>query len=302
MYLRILCPIICLISVVGVQAATFAQSESKTAARKVFETNEGKVFGIKALVKLDASMQGKQVINRELPAYGIGTVIAKDLLVASYRTIKPRPNIQGLGRAQAQGLKINTEVKEIKLIDGSGEEFDAKLVLHDEDLDLAFVALDRNGENAESWACEPVNISEDIELSHLDDAVFLSRAGESMRFQPSVRLGQVTTILKRPRKLYAMNTLVLGGAAFNIQGEYVGIGIRKKSGSGGEFSAILPSKYIRKLVPQAIEKANSVDSEAEEKTTDTEEPRKEKPAAESSEDQESNGGDVEKEDSGEDKK
>ena len=261
----LLCPLIC-------TPAAHAQTDTKTAARQVFETNSSKIYGVKALVSLEASVQGKQVINREVPAYGIGTVIAEDMLVTSYRTIKPNPNIQGLARAQARALTMTTEVKEIKLIDGSGEEFDAKLVLHDEDLDLAFVALDRESDNADSWSCEPVDVDQDVELTHLDDVVFLSRAKESMRFQPSVRMGQVSTIIKRPRKLYSTSTLVIGGAAFNIEGQYVGMGIRKKTGSGSEITAVLPVKYIRKLLPQAIEKANSVEpEESAEEVSDEEE-------------------------------
>ncbi len=257
---RMLILIVMMYPITTVGQATRSPMDSKAAARKVFQDYNSKVFGVKTLTRMEVEMQGRQVPGREVPAYGIGTVIAEDMLVASYRTIKPSPNLQRLSAAQAQNISITTEVKEIKLIDASGEEFDAKLVLHDEDLDLAFIALDRNGDNAESWSCEPVNVNEDVELQHLDDAVFLSRAGESMRFQPSIRLGQVHTILKRPRKLYSTNRMVLSGAAFNLDGQYVGMGIRKKSSSGSEFSAILPAKYIRKLLPQAIEKANSLES------------------------------------------
>ena len=264
-HLLFLCSFVC------VQSVSHAQTEA-SAARKVFETNNSKIYGMRGLVKLEASMQAKQVLDREIPSFGIGTVISENMLVTSYRTIRPNPTIPGLSRSQKRALTLNTEVKEIKLVDGSGEEFDAKLVLHDEDLDLAFVALDPNSDNADSWSCEPVNISQDIELSHLDNVVFLSRGNESMRFQPSVRVGQVSTIIKRPRKLYSTSTLVTGGAAFNLEGQYVGMGIRKKTGSGGEISAVLPAKYIRKLLPQAIEKANSVEpEESAEEVSDEEE-------------------------------
>jgi len=260
--------LICFGSVANAQS-----SDLKAAARTVFDTNSPKVYGVKSMVKIEASLQGKQVINREVPAFGIGTVISDGMLVASYRMIRPKPsaNTPGLARARSQGLKLNTEVKEIKLIDGSGEEFDAKLVLHDVDLDLAFIAIDRKAENTESWSCQPVDISADVELAHLDDVVFLSRAGESMRFQPSVRVSEVNTIIKRPRKLYVTNSLVLGGASFNTQGQFVGMGIRKASASGGEFSAVLPAKYIRKLLPQAIEKAANIENEVEEEDATEEE-------------------------------
>lgn len=239
--------------------------DTKVAARKVLDTNQPMVFSIKSMVNIEATMKGKQVLNREMPAYGTGTVISDGMLVTSYRTVKPNAgsSIPGLERLKAQGLKLVTEVKEVKLIDESGEEFAAKLVLHDEDLDLAFIALDRSSDNAGSWSCQPVDISSDTELAHLDDVVYLSRAGESMRFQPSIRVGEVHTIIKRPRQLYATSSLVAGGAAFSADGKFVGIGIRKASDAGGQFSAVLPAKYIRKLLPQAIEKAANVEQEEE---------------------------------------
>lgn len=271
----------------GFVSEASAQSEDiKIAARKVLDTNQPMVFGIKSMVNVEATMQGKEVLNREMPAYGVGTVIADGMLVASYRTIKPKAgsSVPGLARARAQGLKLNTEVKEVKLVDESGEEFAAKLVLHDEDLDLAFIALDRKGDNAGSWSCQPVDISSDAELDHLDDVVYLSRAGESMRFQPSVRVGQVHTVIKLPRQLYATSSPVISGASFNTQGQFVGLGIRKASDAGGEFTAVLPAKYIRKLLPQAIEKAASIEQEenkpAEAETTDAEATSEGKPANE----------------------
>ena len=80
-----LCPFVCF------QAVSHAQIDTKAAARQVFETNNSKIYGMRGLVKLEASMQGKQVLNREMRSYGIGTVISENLLVTSYRTIKPDP-------------------------------------------------------------------------------------------------------------------------------------------------------------------------------------------------------------------
>ena len=268
---------LCPITVFG--QPTGIQADTKAAARKVFQDNKAKVYGVKTLTTIEIEMQGRQVPGREVPAYGIGTVISDGMLIASYRTIKPTPNLQRLSQAQAQNISIRSEVKEIKLIDESGEEFEAKLVLHDEDLDLAFIAVDRKGENADSWSCDPVNVNDDVELQHLEDTVFLSRANESMRFQSSIRLGQVNTIIKRPRKIYSTNSLVLSGAAFNLDGKYVGMGIRKKSGSGAEFNAILPAKYIRKLLPQAIEKANNPEPEESPEEDEVENASEEKEVA-----------------------
>ena len=237
------------------------QTDSKEAARQIFEGNSGKVFGLKALVQISASMQGKQAMSRETSVYANGTVIEDGILLASYRSI--RPNATASVRGAAPGLAIKTEVKEIQLVDESGEEFDAKLVLHDEDLDIAFIALDRDSENAGDWSADKIDISQDIELTHLDEVVIVNRSNAQMKFQPTVRMGQVNTIIPRPRRLYSVAGLPLSGAVFNLDGQFVGLSVRKTTGSGGEFSAVLPAKYIRKLLPQAIEKAANMEDEDE---------------------------------------
>ena len=150
----------------------------------------------------------------------------------------------------------------MKLVDGSGEEFDAKLVLHDEDLGIAFVALDRQSDNADAWSDEPIDIAEDIEITHLDEVVIISRTSEAMRFQPAVKIGEVSTVVRRPRLLYSVGSLSSGSAVFHLDGQFVGLSIRKLS-SDGDFRAVLPAKYIRKLLPQAIEKtANTAEDVA----------------------------------------
>ena len=171
-------------------------TDLKASARNVLTVSGPKVYGVKSLVKIDASMNGKQVVDQEAPGFGMGIVISDGMLVTSYRSIKPSPTTNSaLTRARARGMTIETEVTAISLLDESGEEFDAKLVLHDDDLDLAFIAIDRTSENASSWSCEPAKINESAELNYLDDIILLSRLGESVRFQPSIRTAQIHTCL-----------------------------------------------------------------------------------------------------------
>jgi len=126
-----------------------------------------------------------------------------------------------------------------------------------------FVALDRTADNADDWSGTPVDISKDAELQYLDSAIIMSRAGESKRFQPTVRLGDVNTIIPRPRRMYSCSGLTPSSAVFNLDGGFVGLSVRKRPASGAVYSAVLPSKYIRKLLPQAIEKAAEMEAETD---------------------------------------
>ena len=270
--LVVLTCVLCLSCFVDVPSPAHGQTaDLKTSARNVLTASGPKVYGVKSLVKIDASMNGKQVLDQEAPGFGMGIVISDGMLVTSYRSIKPNPATNSaLTRARARGMVIETEVTEISLLDESGEEFDAKLVLHDDDLDLAFIAIDRTSENASSWSCEPAKVNESAELNHLDDIILLSRLGESMRFQPSIRTAQIHTILKRPRKFYISDKQIAGSASFNSAGEFVGLCIRKPN-SGRELGVIIPAKDIMKLLPQAITKAKSMEAAAAEEEEEEEE-------------------------------
>ena len=104
----------------------------------------------------------------------------------------------------------------------------------------------------------------------MDDIILLSRLGESVRFQPSIRTAQIHTILKRPRKFYISDKLIPGSATFNSAGEFIGLCIRKPN-SGRELGVIIPAKDIMKLLPQAITKAKSMESDADAEEEEEEE-------------------------------
>jgi hypothetical protein len=153
------------------------------------------------------------------------------------------------------GLEIETELSELKLIDQSGEEYDAKLVLHDEVLGVAFVALDPGGENAADFSAKALDFSKDAEFQHLQELIGIGRMPENMRFQAQLRAGEVTAIVERPRKLVHVTGIGASSPVFDEAGHVVGVIVVPKTKEGeAPVPLLLPSKYIRNLVPQAREK------------------------------------------------
>ena len=159
-----------------------------------------------------------------------------------------------------KGVEVKTKLAEIKFVDEAGEEFDAKLILHDEDLDLAFLALDPKAENAEAWEIKGIDISSDPTARLLDDVISMSRQSATLRFASSLRVGTVKSVVKRPRILYAVDGVSPGAPAFAADGAFLGLVTLRKSAAGKQqpVPVILPSKYIRKLVPQAVEKQEAL--------------------------------------------
>ncbi len=239
-----------LIAIAGLSLSAIspALAVDTAAKREIYNTNEGSVFGVKGILKITATIQG-QVKNQEAQIWSNATCIGDGLLVAAYGSISP--NVGG----NMPNIEITKEIEGLKLINSAGEEFDAKLVLHDEDLGLAYIALDPSGENAANWKNQIVDISKDSDLKHLDKTVNISRYADHFRYQSAVTVGTVSAILQKPRKLYQIIGASMSAPSFNEAGQFVGITVTKAATKGKQSPPVtIPAKYIRKLVEQAAAK------------------------------------------------
>ena len=217
------------------------------ALRKVYNEKKASVYGVKGILKLNITFNG-QAQNQEAPLWSNATCIGDGILVASYASLSPQ---LGAGRP---GLEVTKELEGLKLINAAGEEFDAKLILHDEDLGLAFLALDPKGENAAGWKATAIDISKDVELKHLDTTVNISRHNTNFRYQTGVTKGSVATILEKPRKSYQIIGASMSAPCFTTTGDFIGITVASSSpvAKGQQPQAVtIPAKYIRNLVEQA---------------------------------------------------
>lgn len=226
--------------------ALIAQADSKEAARKVYTDNAPSVLAVRGLLKMDISMNGQPGGSQEKELRSNGVVVADGLVAVAYRTIKPDV---AAATGNRPGLKIESSLAELKILDTSGEEYDAKLVLHDEDLGLAFVAIDPKGDKAKDFKVKAVDIAKDIEVKHLDELVGIGRLSEKLRSEGRVSLGSVSAIVKRPRTLYLVQGVAMSNPIFTQAGEFVGLTVALKS--SGQMPVVMPAKYIRKVLEQA---------------------------------------------------
>ena len=265
-----------------ISALTPAAADVKEAARQLHERSNASLVGIKGLLKIDVTMNGQPAGNQESPIWGNGTVIGEGLVLTAYQTLVPDVAAQAPGGGGLPaGVEIKTKLNEVKFVDSSGEEYDAKLILHDEDLDLAFLAIDPKSDNAEAWEIGPVDISSDPEAQLLDDVVSMSRQSSTLRFASALKIGTVTSVVKRPRVMYAVDGISPGKPAFTADGTFLGMVTLRKSADQKQSPVpiILPAKYLRKLVPQALEKQEALKT-AEAEPEEKEEPEKEEPKEE----------------------
>lgn len=242
--------------------ATPARADIKEAARKLHDESQASLVGIKGLLKIDVTMNGQPAGNQESPIWGNGLVVGDGLVVTAYQTLVPDVAAQAKGGGVPAGVEIKTNLAEVKFVDPSGEEYDAKLILHDEDLDLAFLALDPGAENADAWEVAAIAITGDPEVQLLDDVISLSRQSATLRFASVLKIGTITSVVKRPRLLYAVDGISPGAPAFAGDGSFLGMVTLRSSADNKQqpVPVILPAKYLRKLVPQALEKQEELKS------------------------------------------
>lgn len=230
----------------SISATLPAQADLKEDARKVFTDNAPSILGVRGLLKIDITMNGQPGGSQEKALRSNGVVVADGLVAVAYRTIDPDLTASAGGRP---GLKLESHLSELKLIDASGEEYDAKLVLHDVDLGLAFVALNPKGDKAKDFKVKAIDISKDVEVKHLDELVGLSRMSEKMRSEAKVNIGRVSAIVKRPRTLFILQGISMSSPVFTPKGEFVGLTVSLKN--SGPIPVVIPAKYMRKLLDQA---------------------------------------------------
>ncbi len=236
-----------LLSLAAISFSSISVASADTEAlRKVYNEKKASVFGVKGILKLNITFQG-QAQNQEFPLWSNATCIDDGILVAAYASLSPK-----LG-GDRPGMEVIKETEALKLINAAGEEFDAKLILHDEDLGLAFLAIDPKGENAAAWKATAIDISKDIDLKHLDTTVNISRHGSNLRYQTGVKEGSVATVIEKPRKSYQILGAAMSAPSFTTTGDFIGITVAPSNLAvkGQKAQAItIPAKYIRNLVKQ----------------------------------------------------
>jgi hypothetical protein len=262
--LSIACVCFCLAA-----GALYAQSDELIAtARKTVKTYEKAVVSVATVVKQQAGSGGQE---REAKGYCQATIIdPSGMAVTSLTAIQPK------GRAMIGGrgiVEVTSEVQEAKYHLQDGTEIPVRIVLKDEDLDLAFLVplkpLDE-GTKKKIAAVPMGDAATNLEL--LDSVIVLKRGGNAQDYVPMVALTRVVALLSKPRTCYITEITTHGSPAFGQDGKPLGLLVRLS----GQLDVLLPSAEVAKLVDQAKEEAKKPAEEKEEKADKKADEKKDK--------------------------
>jgi S1-C subfamily serine protease len=250
-------------------AAAGAQTDARVASREVAKKWQDAIVNVRVVLKTRMSVAGREVQASDDTVEAIGTVIdPSGLTVMSLGMLNPAgmmsKMIGGLGGDQK--MEITSEPTDLKMRMPDGREIPAKIVLRDEDLDLAFIRPLAKIEKP----LVAINLADGAKPSMLDQVVVLSRLGRVGGWAPGAALFDVAAIIERPRTFFVLSgqAAVMGAPAFLPGGKVVGLLTLRQIDAGrpsmmsmmggseslGMLAVILPAADVLEIAKQAMEK------------------------------------------------
>ena len=174
-----------------------------------------------------------------------------------------------MGSAGGSGqpaVEITTEPTEVKIRLSNGRELPARIVLRDEDLDLAFLRPTTKPDTP----LVALDLNDAVKPALLDQVLVLSRLGRVGGWTASAALYDVGAIIERPRTFYVLAgaSSGMGTPAFLTNGRVVGLLTLRQIEAGrasmasmmggtesmGMLGVILPAADVLEIAKQAPEK------------------------------------------------
>jgi S1-C subfamily serine protease len=248
--------------------STAAQAQDGRAAlREMVKKWQDAVVNVRVVLKVRMSMAGREMNSSDESVDTVGTVIdPSGLTVLSLSALNPGAMMNKLMSSAGNGqdqIGLTSEPTDVKIRMADGREVAARIVLRDEDLDLAFL----RPTIAPDKPLTSVNLADGGKPSMLDEVVVLSRLGRVGGWTPSASLHSIGAVIEKPRTFY-----VLGGTpggtgtpAFLPNGRIVGLLTMRQVDPGrasmmsmmggteglGLLAVILPAADVLEIASQA---------------------------------------------------
>jgi hypothetical protein len=251
--------------------AVVAAQDNRPAARDVVRRWQEAVVNVRVVLKMRMSMGGREMQASDDPVDTVGTVIdSSGLTVLSLGALNPGAMMAKLMGSSSGGgqppVEITSEPTDVKIRLASGRELPARIVLRDEDLDLAFLRPTTKPEKP----LVALDLSDAARPALLDQVLVLSRLGRVGGWAAGAALYDVGAIIEKPRTFYVLAgaSSGMGTPAFLTDGRIVGLLTLRQIEAGrasmasmmggsesmGMLGVILPAADVLEIAKQAPEK------------------------------------------------
>jgi len=252
--MTLLTRLLCLTTALALGAAPLAlraESDADAAAgRALVKRYADAVIGVEMVVVLKINAGDRAQPPQERKIEVNGTVIAPNgLTVLSLGLIDPRAALPPQARASVE----EPEFKEVKLRLADNTEIPAKVVLKDEDLDLAFIAPEPAPATVpasapRTFAC--VDLASGAKPKVLGTYFDVSRAGKILQRVPMVRPITVVGVVEKPRQLVLLSAYAAGCPVFDPVGKFLGISVMLIVEKHAAGMVLLPAASIAEIAPK----------------------------------------------------
>ncbi len=156
-----------------------------------------------------------------------------------------------------------SQIKELKIVISDGKEMPAKVVLRDQDLDLAVIVPTQKPDTPMAF----VNLKDSAKADILDRVLVVTRLGKIADRALSANIEQVQSIVEKPRRFYVVSLENVGeefGApVLAMSGKAIGIVLLKSRPSGSEdaLPVVLSAEDILSVVAQIHEGSTAQSTE-----------------------------------------
>ena len=239
-------------SLVLAVALPHAQSaEDRIAAREVIKKRSDAVVMVTATVKVRANIGGNEQTVDQSAQTNATVLDPNGLTVLPLSALQP-DDVMSRSISSRVGpntrVEITSEPSEIKIHAAGGREIGAKLILRDQDLDLAFIRPTEALSSPMTAVDGPAAIP-----TILDLLLVVQRTPESTGWSTSAAFGNVQLVIEKPRTYYQIaGPMPLGAPLFDTAGRFVGVTVVRNPGARGTpaLTGVLPANDIRDVAKQ----------------------------------------------------
>jgi hypothetical protein len=227
--------------------------------RQVVDRWQGAVVTVRLVLKMTMSMAGSEGEQEESKADATGTVIdPSGLTVISLSQLDPAASYNRMMRQRSPGepsFNVESQITDAKLRLADGTEVAAKVVLRDNDLDLAFL---RPVEKLPQPVAA-IDLSQSTAPRLLEQVVTINRLGNAADWAIAPRIDRIQALIAKPRLTYVpQDADDLGTPAFSLDGKVVGVTVLRLSAAGATddvdaVAIIMPAADILQVAKQAGE-------------------------------------------------
>lgn len=257
-----------LLAVAVLSPGPLGAQDERAAGRGIVARWQSAIVNVRVVLKTRVSIAGREMQSMDEPVETVGTVIdPSGLTVLSLASLNPGAMMNRLMASSGSGserLEFGSEPTDVKIRLADGRELSARIVLRDEDLDLAFLRPTTTAEKP----LVAIDLADAGRPALLDPVVVLSRLGRVGGWTPAASLSTIGAIIEKPRTFYVIEgggTGTMGTPAFTVAGKVVGLLTMRsvQSGRPGMFATmggteglgllpvILPAEDVREISLQA---------------------------------------------------